>query len=354
MYLFFFGSLAQGATRVTVNALFIVLLCVSLVSMGNSGCGFEAILSRRIIDPKLFRQLCYTGIPMKHRLISYMVLLDVVGLDTSKFKSILGAKALKYQRYLLRALESHNPGSSSSEGASRVSIQAATPHVGPDLEHQIQIDVVRINATYRWFHGSDYSQVFYNVLKITACKRPYIGYAQGMADIVVPILYLHFIQGEEYAGIDMLTIQSAVYSCFSSLVSRIQTDIFQLQEHLLERLGKVLLAADPVLLEHLHNMGLELHMVCFRWFSCLFIREFSIMSWYRIFDSMLCSEIGDFSVFFAAALLIWHREYILTSEFAEIITRMQSLQDSDMSPENIESLIGTANFLRREYENAGK
>ncbi|KAI5169177.1 TBC1 domain family member 2 [Pancytospora epiphaga] len=316
----------------------------------DSEQSFEEILSQRIIEPTLFKRLCYTGIPMKYRLVSYMILLDIFGLDTSKFKPILERKKLKYIKYFDR-LAKYNLGKSTVENIATNVLLEPILTIDPVVENQIRLDITRISTDLRWFNGIDYSEVFYNVLRVTAYKRPYIGYVQGMADIVSPFLYLHFIKDGCYTGKEAVNIQSIVYHCFSGLMNKIQTDIFQVQDCLLEKLERVLHSADQPLYEHLRMIGLELHMVCFRWFGCLFIREFSVDVWFRIFDSMLCSEISKFSVFFAAALLIWHREYILASDFCEIVTKMQNLQESNISIENVESLIGTSNYLYREHGN---
>ena len=89
---------------------------------------------------------------------------------------------------------------------------------------------------------------------------------------------------------------------------------------------------------------------CFRWFSCLFVREFKLECWYRIFDSMICSNINEFLVYFGSALLIWFRKKLLQKDFSENIIFIQNLRDENLSFENIEELIGSSIYIRHKFE----
>lgn len=360
------------------------------------------MLDGGVIDHPLFKKLCYAGIPMKYRLIAYQILLGVVGLDTAKFDAILETKEQRYRQHLeecqcvqntdkeggLGGARHENPACGCQGDRSRDCAGHESGKIHPQqkceddvnklenthspifldvkyeisksLEHQIQIDILRISTIYKKYGEIDVSPVFYNVLKITAYKRPYIGYAQGMADLIVPFVHLFFTTSgkgrpeAEDDGSKALVSQSVVFFCFSNLLNKIQIDIFDLQGRLLSRLEQVLKIVDEEVLRHLRSIGLELHMVCFRWFSCLFIREFSLNSWYRIFDSMLCDEISEFVVFFGAALLMWFRVPILKGDFSSIVLQMQNLQNEDLSVENVETLLGSVNYLRKEYRDKTK
>lgn len=341
--------------------------------MGSRAETFREILSGRIVDYQLFKKICYTGIPMQERLAAYRILLGVVGLDTAMAAKELAAKAARHRLYLetarLRGLPDSVPprgiagpawvGSgnpverpSAKETGGEVAYRSSLPDISlalsKNLRHQIQIDVVRISPIYKKYHGVDYTLVFTNVLAILALQRPYIGYLQGMADLVVPFLHLHCLSPASQPA-DLVATQSTVFYCLNSLLNRLQSGLFDLQAQLLVRLEALLERADSDLILHIRAVGLELHMVCFRWFSCIFIREFALNVWYRLFDALLCDDLEDFVVFFAAALLIWFRTRVLAGDMPSIVLLMQNLQQEDLTVEHVETLIGSANYLKGEY-----
>ena len=56
--------------------------------------------------------------------------------------------------------------------------------------HQICIDVLRIPLKYRIINNVDYSYIYVNVLVLIAYRRPYLGYVQGMSDILIPFVLI--------------------------------------------------------------------------------------------------------------------------------------------------------------------
>lgn len=338
---------------------------------------FENIIKEDVVDLPLLKKLCYVGIPTKYRLIVYQIMFGVVGLNTSRFEAEQASNRSKYLRYLkdsivdkeieckngIRGLDDVSKDIHKPELSEIVSLKdfnrsnSVRFEIPRKLDHQIYIDVMRINSTYRKHRGIDMSPMFSNILKITARKRPFIGYVQGMADLITPFLHLAVLNVDENydssISYDSLVYDSqpTVYFCFNNLLNRIQHNIFDLQEKLIQKLEFVLNVVDKEVLDALNEQGLRLHMICIRWFSCLFIREFQIDAWYRIFDSMICGDIDEFIVFFGAAVLIWFRASILSSDFSSTVILMQNLQEQELNLDNVETLIGSVSFLKEEYYN---
>lgn len=316
--------------------------------MNAKGDLFETILNQNTIDLELLKKISYAGILMKHRAKAYIILLDVLGLDGSTHDREIQNKFKKYEKYfgdkpflVPEEATSNKSDSEISEYKNRTVF-----HLPKKLLHQIHIDVLRINPIHRQHEGKDMSYIFYNILEITAHKRPYIGYIQGMADLIVPFSHLFFKNYNVYS-------ESLIYFCYSHLINRIQCDIFDLQAEIMASFERTLISSDYEVYVHLQSIGLDSHMYCYRWFNCLFVREFPIDLWFRIFDSMLCSCIKEFVVFFGVSLLIWFRKDILSRDFTSNIMFMQNLHEQNITAENIEEMIGTVSFLKRQ-ENAKK
>ncbi|KAI4291766.1 TBC1 domain family member 2 [Pancytospora philotis] len=313
---------------------------------------FQKMLSGRIVDLRLFAKMCYAGIPAEYRLTSYQILLGVIGLDTARFALERRERRRRYQLYQRARHGADETASAhgqedSGQGAP-VSRPAIIYRVNRTIEHQIQIDVARISPIYKKYNGADYSELYIDVLATIANQRPYLGYVQGMADLVAPFLHLYYItNGSEIA--DAVAAQAAVFACLSALLGQLQAGLFDLQAGLLGRLERLLEVVDGELIAHLRSIGLDLHVICFRWFSCVFIRELSLPAWYRLFDSLLCDALQESMLYFAAALLMWYRGRIIGQEISAVVLLMQNLQQEGLSVESIETMIGSASFIRREY-----
>lgn len=390
---------------------------------------FKNIIDSDVIDLPLLKKLCYTGIPLKYRLHIYKLLLGVVNLnslkvlstenmlydkyygyyqisnffieDCSSFTTDLSFNKNNYKNYLeikANGFEKNttelNRNAFINDFRNILEIKDAYFNILQQLDYQIHIDISRINIKYRIYSDVDLSHIFTSVLKLTAIKRPYIGYIQGMADLVVPFLYLCVTDIKEYidsktskkeskeiskysnliqSSLDSFFLSSPnlplqsqelfsfvlkntthvivpiVYFCFSNLLNKIQHNIHDLQERLVKKLENVLMLINKDIIVTFNAVGLKLSMISIRWFGCLFIREFSINVWFRIFDAMLCDDIEDFLVFFGAALLLWFKQDILQNDFCGIMTLMQSIIDANLTLENVETLIGTTNYIKNEF-----
>lgn len=296
---------------------------------------FEKTLSSNVIDISLFKKICYTGIPEEYRGISYLILLGVLPLNTFNFTAEMAKKKKMYE--LKRLFYNRNVSSSKEL---------------EKIKHQIDIDVLRINKDYRTSQQNDISYIYRNILLLTAFKKPFIGYAQGMADLIVPFsnmfssLKSNTVNNTNFEFLSFESTEFISYYCVNSLLHRIQHNIYDLQGSPLKKVEIIVERADPQLYQHLKDSSLEMHMFCFRWFSCLFIREFEIETWYRIFDSMLSTEITEFIPFFGAALLLFYKDTVLKNDFATNILFMQNLNKENVTIENIEQMLGNVSYLQ--------
>ncbi|KAI5148774.1 TBC1 domain family member 2 [Enteropsectra breve] len=311
--------------------------------MIHTESAFEKILKNEVVDLPLFKNLCKLGIPHKYRWSAYQVLLEI-----SLLRPCNNKEKEKIKSYRAKLQDAPN-----AEG-----VLASKYPISESLMHQIHIDVLRIPERYKKYNSSDISYIFVNVLCIIAHKRPYVGYVQGMADLVVPFSELFFSEREnpEYLGLsgdrlfrNNLEAEASIYIFVNRIVSLVQHNLVDMQQRLIGRLDTILRVVDAPLAECCDKNGFELHMCCVRWFTCLFIREFPINSWYRIFDYFLSGDIEEPMIYFAASILIWFRDKILHFDLAEIILFLQNLCEENISPSTIEELIGSSCHIKNVY-----
>lgn len=293
---------------------------------------FQRVLHDGIVDLALLKKLCYTGIPEACRPLAYQIVLGVIGLDPHAFQVEQATLQSRYEKYMALDLLSRRE----------------ERHPSARTARQIEIDIRRIHPSHRKTGTVDLSPVFTNILRVSARKRPFIGYVQGMADLIIP--FTRIFSAEICHAGSAAQDEPLIYFCFSHLLNRIQKNIMEMQASLLSRLEQVLRVVDKELLYVLEEKGLQLYMICFRWFSCLFIREFPIDSWLRIFDSMICGDIDDFCVFFGAALLLWLRDDIRAGDFSTVMLTLQNIQERNLTVDYVETLIGSSNHLKRECQ----
>jgi hypothetical protein len=126
------------------------------------------------------------------------------------------------------------------------------PHMTNDepiqlLAHKIQKDVLRTDRNHKFYSGESNKNVksLFNILFTFALTHSKIPYAQGMTDLLSPILY---VLGDE----------AEAYVCFCSIMKRLKhnftvdSNSIQIKIKLLASLLK---EHDPALWDHLENVG---------------------------------------------------------------------------------------------------
>lgn len=361
----------------------------------------SAILNSKIINPTELKVTSIDGIPYEYRPICYRIFLGTVGLTTARFSKNVSSRDHKYKNYIasLFKIKKHRAQRSrkeeielnnmkereafDSEGnyrnklkqysidstkfidtmignteqvdinEARLSVttvnemntQAFSKFISSILNkqiaHQIEIDIKRIDKFYRTHGSTDISYMYTNILSLVAYSRPILGYIQGMADILVPFIYI-------FTKEDFVTAESSAYYCYLKLLDEIQDDLIALQYTQLFRLNQLLNLIDPDFFSHLKEQNLEIHIFAFRWFNCLFIREFSLKIVLRLMDSFIIFDNISFSlVAFGAALVMFFKDQLVNSDFGENVLFLQSLNTLQWGDEDIEILITTANVYKR-------
>lgn len=320
---------------------------------------FKDCVINGYINVEKFRKLCYTGIPPEERAFAYKVLLKVYSTDlyehTDKdVQNYVLYKSLLVEDNSKTNLETNIDNSNnSSNNMYSNSFHSPTNFyfkfpIPEKTQHQIFIDIKRVSTKHRIFKDIDLSYVYMNILSISAAKRPKIGYVQGMCDLLIPFItiYMKEVIINDYnlnnSKIALLNAESHVYACFDALMDKIGHNICKMQDNLINRLKRLLKKRDKKVFDHFKNIDLDIHFFVFRWFNCLFIREFKMDEWFRIFDSMLSSEVDEFLVHFALSLIVSMRAQVVEMDFSEVVSCMQNLQEREI---DVCDIITKAVFL---------
>ncbi|ORD93803.1 GYP1 [Enterospora canceri] len=281
---------------------------------------FSEIVVGKYVNKRKLRSRCYEGIPDEHRVVAYKLLLGVYETDTTLFQEIDENNLNLYKMSLASNTDYYSEEYFTSQNGLYVSYQISTSVI-----HQIFIDIRRIDLKHRIINGVDLSYVYMNVLVMTAARRPYLEYVQGMCDLVVPFLVLIFDDNS-----NSMQKESDVFACFDKLLDRIQHNIISMQETPIEQTKNKLRRTDRKLYRHFKRIDLNLHFITFRWFNCLFVREFDLRTLLRLFDSMLSADTDIFLVNFAVTLLISCRNSLLEKDFSEAVSYIQNIGKSDI------------------------
>ena len=211
------------------------------------------------------------------------------------------------------------------------------------VKAQITIDISRINLEHRIYENRDYSYIYSNILMITAVLRPLTEYIQGMADIIVPFFHL-FIRDTSLCLFD---IECSIFQCFQKVINKIESNLQSLHTSSFNEILKILKFFDLEIFNYFEKNSIDLSMFGSKWLHCIFIREFSLENWYRLFDSMVTMDLCEFLVFFTVSLIRFLKSRIIGFDGCESIILLQNIRKINFQIEEIESLIGEVNYMKK-------
>ena len=144
----------------------------------------------------------------------------------------------------------------------------------------------------------------------------------------------------------------------SKLLDGIQDNYIFAQPGILRQLSimaDVVKRIDAPLHEHLAEQGVEYMQFSFRWMNCLLMREMSVKSIIRIWDTYLAEGADSFSEFhpFVCAVFLhrWRKE-LLRMDFQAIIMFLQSLPTQHWSDHDAEMLLSEAFMYKSLFGNS--
>jgi hypothetical protein len=213
--------------------------------------------------------------------------------------------------------------------------------------HRGSRELKLLNEIYKW-QDSTHSDVLCRILYIFAKLNPELNYVQGMNEILAPIYYC-FSFDEDLADSD---IEADTFWAFNFLMEDIKPLFIRSQDYKpdgiflkLKKLSECLKVVDKDISAHFNKMQVDLNLFTFRWFVLLFTQDLILPDILRVWDLVLIEKDRFYNVYFLAiAFITSNKEYLLKSDFTEIIMKMQDLEY------NVENLLMEVERIKRIYE----
>ena len=329
---------------------------------------FEEILFELpIINISELRKLCWNGIPPPYRAICWQLLLGHMPAASERRDYMVDKRRREYHKSISLMCENDTANTEASY-------------------KQVELDVERSADPHRPMHAkmlSDHrvKNSLTHLLVLLAVRNPASGYVQGMLDIATPLFCV--LLGGYFGGVtnmdididaisdDVLrNVEADTYWCLRALLSEMQNRYTSDQpaiQSMIFLLEEVVRRVDPQLHAHIrHCCGVEFHSFAFRWMNCMLVRELSMQSIIRVWDSYLSeddvrtsgseflSRFDSFHVYFCASLLTMLRSEILQecSSFDELMMFLQQQVPQctrEWDTVTIESLLSQAFVCKESF-----
>ena len=218
----------------------------------------------------------------------------------------------KRREYLEAVRQSFGEASNAGQGSVRPSLAAlaaaplATKGRGRGLDeaiwHQISIDVPRTNPHIPLYAFEATQRSLERILYLWAVRHPASGYVQGINDLATPFwqvfLSTYITDFEIDSGMDPGQLPRAVldaveadsFWCLTKLLDGIQDNYIHAQPGIhrqISALQDLVSRIDTGLAKHLEAESVEYMQFSFRWMNCLLMRELSMRSTIRMWDTYL-------------------------------------------------------------------
>lgn len=300
------------------------------------------------IDLAVLRSLAWKGVPPDLRPIVWPILLGYLPPTAALRTSTLARKRAEYASGVERAFR--------LESLDRAAW------------HQIRIDVPRTNPGLRLWQQAETQRALERILYVWAIRHPASGYVQGINDLVTPFFEVFLSaytdtdpETFEFASLPQYVreaLEADTFWCMSRLLDGIQDNYIFAQPGIRRQLSimsDVVKRMDPELHTHLAEQGVEYMQFSFRWMNCLLMREMSVKSIIRIWDTYLAEGADSFSGFhpFVCAVFLhrWRGE-LLTMDFQGMIMFLQSLPTQHWSDKDAEMLLSEAFMYKSLFGNS--
>lgn len=240
------------------------------------------------------------------------------------------------------------------------------------LYKQIIVDVPRTMPEYKFFQQPVIMEMLINILYIWNLRHPASGYVQGINDICTPFIIVflseyipNIFPSIECTDTDLKTItkeifnkiEADVYNCLCSIIDRLQSIYIANQpgaQKMMEKMQIILKRVNPELENHLNSQGVLFVQFAFRWINCLLMREFTLPTVIRMWDTYFSEEDSTevFHVYVCVALIVHFKKEILSRDFQSIILFMQDLPTKSWNIDDMRTLMSEAYLLKKLFENA--
>lgn len=317
---------------------------------------FERLFNGSQVDLKELRTLSANGIPQRFRSKAWKILSDYVSPNLQQYESTLEFKRKEYSRMRTQHYEENfekNTNKRLQEGLSTI--------------HK---DVDRTLGETKMFQSRLIKDILVRILYIYHVRNSESGYAQGMNDIAAPFIILFT---KEYITVDsntllidpnfesmlseeiLLNIEADSYWCFTRLLSCIKnnfTPSFPGVIEMLNKLHSLIEKLDPELDKIFKKNNIRYYDICFQWFLCLLLRQFSAKLKFRLLDFYFTDKenINEWLVYIGASLMLKFSNKLKDLKaYDKILMFFTNLRTEDWGELDMGMLLGEAHIYKNSY-----
>ncbi|KNC52648.1 RabGAP/TBC protein [Thecamonas trahens ATCC 50062] len=206
-------------------------------------------------------------------------------------------------------------------------------HENSAMSTEILKDIARTCPELAFFQAHEpvnHYAALHAILLVYARLNPGIGYVQGMNELVALLYYVCFHEQPNQPRL----VESDTFFCFMALMGEIRDNFCQSLDSTdsgvvshCHALHAALAAADPILSQHLDDMGLNPQFYAFRWLTLLLSQEFDFPDVLRLWDSLFADPLRfEFMEHFASAMVLALRPILLepATDFAFALQMLQN------------------------------
>jgi hypothetical protein len=261
---------------------------------------FKRILQASSVSLPDLRAAAWSGVPEEVRAITWQLLLGHLPTNSERRVATLERKRKEYLEAVRQSFSSgtqtNRTGSSTGPGRARGLDEA--------VWHQISIDVPRTNPHIPLYGFEATQRSLERILYVWAIRHPASGYVQGINDLATPFwqvfLGTYITDLNIEAGMDpgqlprpvIDAVEADTFWCLTKLLDGIQDNYIVAQPGIhrqVASLRDLTTRIDAGLAKHFEDEHVEYMQFSFRWMNCLLMRELSIRSVIRMWDTYMVS-----------------------------------------------------------------
>lgn len=345
---------------------------------------FKRILQASTVSLPDLRSTAWSGVPEEVRAMTWQLLLGYLPAQSERRVTTLERKRKEYLDGVKQAFDSGtaaNRNGMNSGLAGMASNPPITSGRGRGLDealwHQISIDVPRTNPHIPLYQYEATQRSLERILYVWALRHPASGYVQGINDLATPFwqvfLSTYITDFNIDKGMDpgqlprplLDAVEADTFWCLSKLLDGIQDNYIVAQPGIhrqVAALRDLTARIDDRLAKHFEEENVEYMQFSFRWMNCLLMRELSMRSVIRMWDTYLVSSeanakwkitnircvqaeedgFSQFHIYVCAAFLVKWSDQLVKMNFQEILMFLQALPTKNWTEKDIELLLSEA------------
>lgn len=277
---------------------------------------FKRILQASTVALPELRSAAWSGVPEEVRAMTWQLLLGYLPAQSERRVVTIERKRKEYLEGVKQAFgegSAANRSSTNSGLAGLASNPPITAGRGRGLDealwHQIVIDVPRTNPHLPLYQYEATQRSLERILYVWALRHPASGYVQGINDLATPFwqvfLAVYITDSNIEKGMDpgqlpkqvLDAVEADTFWCLSKLLDGIQDNYIVEQPGIhrqVAALRDLTARIDDRLAKHFEVENVEYMQFSFRWMNCLLMRELSMRTVIRMWDTYLVRALSEY------------------------------------------------------------